>query len=138
MINRTQTYNPKALNLSALHSATSKVTLGFKCSPELKLALAKAASEEGLTLSQYVEYLIEDIYEDFEKLLKENTSFKKDINQLKGSIKKYENEILLGFFNAHKNQIGKYINLKQEKVELLIVEPIDIYTIIINSFKPKE
>jgi len=43
-----QNKNPKALNLDAIRSSSNKVTLGFKCSPTIKLELARQAQELGI------------------------------------------------------------------------------------------
>jgi len=123
--------NPKALNLDAVRNSKSRVTVGFKCEPSLKLSLAEAAEEEGLTLSEFVEAVLlnyENNYQRLEKLTE-------TINSQNKIIGFYENDILKKLFVRHKNQVVEYINGEQQKVNAKISDLKDVYTVIINSFK---
>jgi hypothetical protein len=48
----------RELDVEALNQAINKVTLGFKCNPQVKLRLALEAEEEGVSLSSYIEGII--------------------------------------------------------------------------------
>ncbi len=129
--------NPKALNLEAIRNrpGQSKVTLGFKCSPHIKLALAEEANELGLTLSEYVENIIGNYREIISENDPEIPELRRQIDQLKARMLFYENPLLQEMFEAHKNQELKFINSKNEEVNLKITDIRDVYTVIINSFK---
>lgn len=120
-----ETINPKALNLDALYSARKKVTLGFKCSPQLKLQLANEAQRLNLTLSEYMESIAQNYDETVNHV----------ITQLKGDKQFYENEILLSHFAALKGKVIPLINERGEKTTITINSPKDVYTVLINSFK---
>jgi hypothetical protein len=123
-------YNPKALNLDILEEDTTgrKVTLGFKCSPQLKLQLATEAQHKGYSLSEYVESIMETYTTQSDEIEQLN-------NQVTGqqaSLDWYEKDKLVQeLLKKHK---GKTINLKgkdSRKVE----KPQDIIWFIFNSFK---
>jgi hypothetical protein len=82
MKNKYIKYNSRALDLEAIRDSNKKVTLGFKCNPELKIRLAQEAQECKLTLSTYTESFIEDA---------QNLSAK--IKQLQHKINFYENDL---------------------------------------------
>jgi hypothetical protein len=131
-----QNYNPKALNINALEGKTSKVTLGFKCEPQMKIRLAAEAEKLRLTLSSYSSTLIEDA----EKIVEIKTKqiikkFTNEIRDQKKLINFYESEKLKMFFNDLQNQNIKYINSEGKSVELTIKSIRDVYTVLINSFK---
>jgi hypothetical protein len=127
--------NPKALNLIAVKESNKKVTLGFKCSPQLKLQLAQKAANSGLTLSAYVESFLEnsdkaniELTQSFQKLTNENIV-------LSQKIRFYENDILKALEKNYKGKKVSYINSKGETINLEIQSLADVYTVMINSFK---
>lgn len=132
-------YNPKALNLEAVKQSQTKVTLGFKCNPNIKLDLAQKAQQLGLTLSEYVENLImnsEKLFEKFQLQEKdEKAKLTQIINELKGEIGFYENDSLKRIYEKVKNQTVEYKNENNENVSLKISSIKSLFTIIINSFK---
>lgn len=142
MINENEVDNPKALNLFALEGGTSKVTLGFKCTPQLKLRLALEAEQLGLTLSSYVENLIEnaeEFIEDSEQLVKAKT---KQVETLTNQIKQqgmliefYESPILKKIFSDFKNQQVSYVDSNGNKINLTLNSIADVYTVLVNSFQ---
>lgn len=131
--------NPKALNLEAVMQSQTKVTLGFKCHPNVKLYLAQKAQQLGLTLSEYVENLIMNSEKLFEKIQSQEKGEKERLTKInheqKVKIEFYENDFLKKLYDKYKNLIAEYKNEKNEKVNLKISDIQDIYTIIINSFK---
>ena len=101
--------NPKALRLEGLEKLKNKVTVGFKCNPEIKLRLAMEAKKMGLTLSEYIETLIQQLDN---AVLAE----KQQIETLKRQLAFYENnDRLLKLFTDHKNQELPYTNSKVKK-----------------------
>jgi len=123
--------NPKALNLDAVRNSKSRVTVGFKCEPSLKLSMAEAAEEEGLTLSEYVEAVLLNYEINYQRLEK----LTETINSQNKIIGFYENDILKRLFVRYKNQVVEYVNDEQQKVNAKISDLKDVYTVIINSFK---
>lgn len=123
--------NPKALKLDGLDKLNRKVTIGFKCNPKIKLFLAGEAIKAGITLSEYIESLIQAL--DTAVLIERN-----EVNSLKEKVAFYENNILMDFFKDYEGKEVKYDNNKGESMKLVIKEPKDVYTIIINSYKAKK
>ncbi len=50
----------RALQLDEIANSRNKVTLGFKCSPQLKIGLAQEAQNFSMSLSEYVEAIVEN------------------------------------------------------------------------------
>jgi len=135
MINKYEKYNPKALNLDFKEDSTSKVTLGFKCLPSLKIQLAKKAVENGLTLSRYTEMVISE-REKFSKKIEREIELQKKINaSLEAKLALYENDILKNLLSKHNNHEVQYKNEFGDMVNIKIESLQDIYTVIVNSFK---
>ena len=127
--------NPKALNLDAIKLSQTKVTLGFKCYPKVKLDLAQKAQQLGLTLSEYVENLIMN----HEKILvRENEKLITTNKELAQRIDFYENDFLKKLYQQYKNQSVEYFDSGNQIINLKIANIQDVYTVIINSFKIKE
>lgn len=127
--------NPKALNLTSIKNSSKKVTLGFKCSPKLKILLAEKASINGLTLSSYVESTLSEYQSTIGVLEKKNKELNLANFQLSLKTKFYENDNLKKLYNDHQGKTVTYINSKGEEVNHKIVTIEDVYTVLINSFK---
>jgi len=112
-----------------------KVTLGFKCTPQLKLLLAKKAANSGLTLSAYVESLIENSEKLIIELTQSVQQLKNENTVISQKISFYENDILKALEKNYKGKTVSYINSKGENINLVIQSLGDVYTIMINSFK---
>ena len=117
--------NTKALNLGILHTEKNKITLGFKCSPKLKLKLAQEAHEMKITLSEYVESIVENHDTGKNLLLAEKTE----------RVEFYENEILHTLFYQNKGKTFEFKSAKGEMLKVHIQSVQDVYTVLINSFK---
>ena len=117
--------NPKALNLERLKNMQSKITLGFKCSPKLKLELAQRAQSLGISLSECVESIV----------LANNEVNVHEVQKMIDKIRFYENDILKEFFSSYKEQTIEFVNAKGQRMKITINSLQDVYTIIINSFK---
>lgn len=127
--------NPKALNINAIQDNTSKVTLGFKCTPQLKIQLAALAAKNGLTLSSYTEMILIEGQRIIENQKSEIVKLKSSLINQKQKLEFYECPILQKLFLENKNQLHRYKNSQGETVNLRIETLEDTYTIIINSFK---
>ena len=131
--------NPKALNLEAVKQNQTKVTLGFKCNPSVKLDLAQKADKLGLTLSEYVENLIMNSEKLFEKFKVQENEERERLTQehteIKGKIDFYENDLLKNLFKKYKNQTAEFKDESNETIKLKIVDIKNIFTIITSSFK---
>ena len=115
-----------------------KITLGFKCLPSVKAELSLEAEAKGLTLSAYVESLINDIPElndQLNNLITENQNIQNRIALVSKRISIYENEHLHDLYKNHLNKTVTYTNKKGEKVEKEILILPDVYEVIINSFQ---
>lgn len=131
--------NPKALNLDAVKQSQNKVTLGFKCNPNVKLDLAQKADKLGLTLSEYVENLIMNSEKIFDQITAQEKEEKARLTltnkEQKEIIEFYENDFLKKLFEKYKNQTAEFKNDKNETVNLKIGDIKNLYTIITSSFK---
>lgn len=134
------TSNPKALNLEAVNRSKNKVTVGFKCKPLVKLTLAKNAHHIGLTLSQYVERLIDQnemLQSEWkDKMLKEQERLTQSLKEQEKKTAFYENDLLNAMLERN---MGKSVSFTDKKtgsekhIEIKRLE--DVYTVMINSFK---
>jgi hypothetical protein len=117
--------NTKALNLGILHTEKNKITLGFKCTPRLKLKLAHEARELNITLSEYVESIAENHDSGKNLLLAQRTN----------QVEFYENEILQTLYLQNKGKTFDFTSAKGEPIKIHIQTLQDVYTVLINSFK---
>jgi hypothetical protein len=127
--------NPKALNLSAVQESNKKVTLGFKCTPQLKLLLAQKAANSGLTLSAYVESFLENSDKSIIELTQRVQQLTNENIVLSQKNSFYENDILKALEKSYKGKKVSYINSNGETLNLVIQSLGDVYTVMVNSFK---
>ena len=127
--------NPKALNLEAVRKSKSAVTIGFKCSPQLKLLLAKEAEQVGLTLSNYVNKLLD--LEINEKIFfrKKNEDLEAILRKKEDELNFFKDEILFELLEKHKGLVTEFYNRDGVLVNLKVNTIKDVYILIINSFK---
>lgn len=135
MINEYRNSNPKALNLGSLKGKTSKVTLGFKCTPELKLKLADDAQDLGLTLSSYTEYLLEKSLQEASDCSQKQSELFTQLEEHKKQIQFYETPRLKSLFNELSGKEIPYLDINGNRASVLVSSLNDIYTIVINSFQ---
>jgi hypothetical protein len=117
--------NTKALNLGKLHLEKNKITLGFKCSPRLKLKLAQEAHSLNITLSEYVESIAENHDSGKNHLLAQKIK----------EVEFYENDLLQTLFLQNKGKTFDFTTAKGESLKIHIETLQDVYTVLINSFK---
>jgi len=124
--------NPKALNLKILEVIEKPVTLGFKVNPDIKLRLAKDATEYGMSLSTYVKKILTDKHKFYKKELEELYKSNKMLNE---RIQIYENATLKSLYSRHRGKNLKYRDSEGKNKEIVINDIADVHNIIINSFK---
>jgi hypothetical protein len=124
--------NPKALNLELLEVIEKPVTLGFKVNPDVKLKLAKNATQSGMSLSMYVKNILTDKYSFFKKELDDLYKSNRILND---RVQIYENATLKSLYQRHRGKSVKYSDSKGENKEVIINDIIDVHNVIINSFK---
>lgn len=124
--------NPKALNLELLEVIDKPVTLGFKVNPDVKLKLAKNATQSGMSLSMYVKNILNDKHRFSKKELEELYKSNKLLNE---RLQIYENATLKSLYSRHKGKNLKYRDVSGENKEILVNDIADVHNIIINSFK---
>jgi hypothetical protein len=109
-----------------------KVTVGFKCSPPLRISLTQQAEKLGITLSYHIETCLLTL-ENKENLSKEVSD---EINALKERIAFYEETALLQtLYKENRGKALSYTDERGKKIDLEIKSIQDVFTIIINSFK---
>jgi hypothetical protein len=122
-------FNPKALNLEKLRYTNKRVTLGFKCSPQLKLDLAKKAELRKITLSEYVEGLVVN-------LPQKSNEQRKEINELYESLNHYEdNQVLKNILTKEFGKEYKIITQDKKSLKIKINSVKDVFDVLVNSFK---
>ena len=90
-----QNSNPKALNLTDINFNGKKLTLGFKCSPALKYNLGKKAQALKLSLSSYVENLVEYAENERDEMIATNQKQLTTINQQNSTIAELEKTLAI-------------------------------------------
>ena len=147
----------RAFQLKTLQNDTStnKVTIGFKTTAIIKIALYKESQSLGLSLSEYVAAIMDLRHE--EKLVlalsgntenemaikKENTKLKETIEHLKGELECVEKDLDWYLTNSKVDALwekydGQTINIPMPDgsvVPILVDSPKDVYEIILSSFK---
>ncbi len=119
----------RTLDLLAMLSSSKKVTLGFKCDPELKMRLASEAQSKGLSLSEYVEQVAKDRFSHMEDIKIEN-----DLMTMTEKINHYENSTVHALFLLYNGKVVEYTTYKGEKKAKRIEHIEEIFTIIMDTF----
>ena len=108
-----------------------KVLVSFKCNSSLKTDLCVESGKLGITLSSYVENIVEN--QSNHQI--EVANLKKQVFDLSERLSSYETPFLKKMFEMHKGETLSYINNKGETIEITIDNIVDVYTLIIHSFK---
>jgi hypothetical protein len=122
-------YNPKALNIDKLYLTDKRVTLGFKCSPQLKIELAEKAGMKNISLSEYVEGIVVN-------LPIRNNNLRKKVEELNHRLEYFEkNPVLINLLEKVYGQ-EHTIKTKDNKDYKIIINDInDVFDVMVNSFK---
>lgn len=118
--------NSKKMNLEILETATNKVTVGFKCKPEVKLGLAHEAQTLGMTLSEYVESLVLN-----RSAFARSLSTREQVNELEKRLAFYESGKLADALEKHKGKTHPLKNGREIRVESIQ----DVFTILLDPLK---
>lgn len=116
----------------------AKITVGFKCEPQLKYDLLVEADGSGITLSEYVENIcanrwaasaphieLDDEMEELQKLLEESRS----------RLAEYEVAMLGPLFRRHQGKIEDMRMPDGSAVKKQVNHPIDVLEIILSFVK---
>ena len=111
----------------------AKVCVGFKCDAQLKEDLFNESSQNGMSLSEYVEMIISNRREKPSEIF----IHEKDpqVPKLQERIDYYEKDILGSLFNKYQ---GKELQFKTPSGEMkprVISQPCDLLEVIISSIK---
>ncbi len=116
----------------------AKITVGFKCEPELKYDLALEATNTGITLSEYVENICANRMQMTHSGYHESSELQLLQAQLvekQNHVDKYELEMLGPLFQKYN---GRKLDMKLHDgsiVQKQVNSPMDILEIILNSLK---
>lgn len=119
----------RPLQLEGLLYEKRKVTVGFKCQPSLKLELANEASENDLTLSEYIETLMETRFQGM------SINDERQFGELRAKVAFYENDFVKNAFAKNKGQTIEYRNSNGQNVRTTINRIEDVFNIIIDTIK---
>ena len=134
----------RSLDLSGLQYSQKSVTLGFIVEGgRTKYYLAQEAESMELSLSQYMQLLVENRNEDKALYLREKIEDLESINEtneayiksLESKMELYEGGVLETLFNKYQGQTIPYTNNEGTISILRINEGKDIFKIIISTIK---
>jgi hypothetical protein len=118
----------RKIDIEALNQAINKVTLRFKCDPQVKLRLAMEAEKEGLSLSSYIESII--LRRELELFTYEEVN--QMLHEMNEELNFYEHIKIQKAFKAYK---GKTLEFKDElgrPQSILIRSLKDMFTVFVN------
>lgn len=107
----------RALQLDEITNSRNKVTLGFKCSPQLKIDLAMESQSFSMSLSEYVEAIVENRNAQNQEIqVNHINNGEAELWQLNAQIKElirklaffYEEPMMKRAFQNHRGQIIPY------------------------------
>jgi len=110
------------------------VTLGFRCSPELKSSLSLKASDNNITLSQFVNQLVSNADILHQELVKRVSQLDLEKQSLEKKISKYETPELMGLFAKCKGERAKFKDSNGVSKEVVVNTIFDLQEIITKSF----
>ena len=125
----------------ALHNiliAMAKITVGFKCEPELKYDLSLEATSTGVTLSEYVENICANRMqmthsEDNESA--ELKTLRMAFERMQNRVDKYELEMLAPVYQKYQGQMVDMKLPDGSSVKKQVNTPMDILEVILASLK---
>lgn len=143
--------NGRALQLEGLENARNKVTLGFKCDAGTKIQLAGEASQNGMTLSEYVETVVSMRHQKAAKNNQQKSSYtfneweskvnnaRKQLEQVQAQLDFYEQSpVLLELFDSYEGQIVSFHTAQGQKQSIVINHVSDVFIVMIHSFTPQK
>lgn len=134
----------RALQLDEIANSRNKVTLGFKCSPQLKIGLAQEAQGFSMSLSEYVEAIVENRNaQNQTQQLNQGNNGEVEIWQLNAQIKEltrklsfyYEEPMMKQAFQTYRGQIVPYTDRDGIPRREAITTMEDVYKILFKTNK---
>ncbi|RYU93755.1 hypothetical protein [Emticicia agri] len=134
----------RALQLEEIANSPNKVTLGFKCNAQLKISLAMEAQNYSMSLSEYVETLVENRHAQQQNMaIAKAPNESGEIWQLTNQIKElkaklaffYEEPIMKKAFQESKGKIVPYIDKNGIPRRDSIITIEDVYKILFKTNK---
>jgi hypothetical protein len=113
------------------------VTLGFRCSPELKLSLSKLAQKEKKTLSQYVNELTINAENTYKGLLEKISVLELEKTTLEKRISNYETTELKTLFHKCKGKKATIKDSNGDSKEIVVNTILDLHEVITKSFNSR-
>ena len=116
----------------------AKITVGFKCEPELKYDLSIEATSTGVTLSEYVENICANRMQMTHSEDNESAELKilRMANErAQNRLDKYELELLGPLYKKHQGQLLDMKSPDGSNVKKQVNSPMDILEIILTSVK---
>lgn len=114
-----------------------KVTVGFKCDPELKSEIMKDASRLGVSVSEYLESLTEtrNSEGDYDAVCHQLQETRHQRNELLKKVKYYEEDLLGPWFKKIQGQEKPFKNPDGTIGKIKINQPEDVLKAILNSIE---
>ena len=115
-----------------------KVVLGFKCSQDLKEALAKEAIEHDMTLSQYVNTIVADsmsVVKENENLIEECHTLRGKLKQMRSQLMSLENDSVKKLYEKFRFTEVEFTQGDGKKIKKMINTPFNIIEVMVNSYK---
>jgi hypothetical protein len=134
----------RALQLEEIANSPNKVTLGFKCNAQLKISLAMEAQGYSMSLSEYVETIVENRHVQKQNVAKtQSTNESGEIWQLNNQIKElkaklaffYDEPMMKKAFQQSKGQIIPYTDKNGIPRRDAIINIEDVYKILFKTNK---
>jgi hypothetical protein len=120
----------RQLDVEAIAQSKNKVTLGFKCEPQLKMDLAMEAERYGMSLSEYTEVIVGKRHNQTKPL-----NSNEETQSLKAKLSFYENDFLKKALVTYKGRIVDYKDSFGHDRRIQIDKIEDVFTVIINKAK---
>jgi len=133
----------RSLDLSGLQNSQKSVTLGFTVEGRTKYSLAQEAESMDLTLSQYMQLLVENRNDDKGLYLKDKIQVLESVNEtneeyiqsLESKMELYERGVLAILFEKYRGQTISYTDNEGISRNQRINECKDIFKVIISTIK---
>lgn len=115
----------------------TKITIGFKCDPQMKNDLLAEAEEAGITLSGYIENICANRCQSPDDDEIDNIDMddlEEQVEGLSASLKEYE-DLLGPLFTRHQGQTLDMQMPDGRMVPKKVNHPVDVLEIILNAVK---
>ena len=113
-----------------------KLTVGFRCHPDLKRKLVQKAGEAGITLSEYLELRLnrEDNLPN-KADPKKFEAINEQLSRLQKKITMYENATLIKYYEKMKDMSFDFQDSNGNDKSIRVTSPKDVFELMLASFK---